>query len=70
MHMKEQPISRRGKIAIALCILASLGFFIASLVVYIRERDWPAKYVSAGVSLLAVMFIARRRRRARMARMN
>lgn len=51
--------------AIALAILASLSFFIAALVTFIRERDWPARYVSAGVTILAVTFIAIRRRASR-----
>jgi hypothetical protein len=63
--MAMQNLSRRGKVTIALAIVASLSFFIAALVIFIRERDWPAKYISAGVTILAVTFIAIRRRASR-----
>jgi hypothetical protein len=43
-----------------------LSFFIAAFVVYLRERDWPAKYIYAAVSILALMFIALRRRSRRL----
>ncbi|MFN2492131.1 MAG: hypothetical protein ABR501_04515 [Pyrinomonadaceae bacterium] len=60
--MEKQVLSTQGKIAIALGVVASLRFLIAALVVFLQTGDWPAKYVSAGVSILAVMFIAIRRR--------
>lgn len=60
--MAKQSLGRRGTVAIALAILASLSFLIAALVIFIREGDWPAKYISAGVTILAVTFIAIRRR--------
>ena len=61
----KRHFSRRGKVAIALGILASLSCFIIALVIFIRERDWPARYISAGVAILAVIFIALRRRDSR-----
>ena len=58
-------LSKRGKVAIVLGVLASASFFMTALVIFIREGDWPAKYISAGVTILAVMFIAIRRRASR-----
>ena len=55
-------MTKRGKVAVAICVLASLSFFVAAVVIFIREGDWPAKYISAAVTILAVMFIAIRRR--------
>jgi hypothetical protein len=63
--MAKQSPGRRGKVAIALAMLASLSFFIAALVIFIREGDWPAKYISAGVTILAVTFIAIKRQASR-----
>jgi hypothetical protein len=60
--MANQNLGSRGKIAISLGILASLGFLIAALVIFIREGDWPARYIYAGVAILSVMFLAIRRR--------
>jgi hypothetical protein len=34
-------------------------------VIFIREGDWPVRYISVAVSILAVMFIAIRRSPAR-----
>jgi hypothetical protein len=62
----KTELSWRGKLAIVLGILASLSFFVAAFVVFLRERDWPAKYIYAGTSILAVIFIALRRRRRRL----
>jgi hypothetical protein len=61
----KQSLSGRGKVAIALGILAGLSFLLAALMIFIREGDWPAKYVSAGVTIFAVIFIAIRRRASR-----
>jgi hypothetical protein len=57
--------SRLGKVAVIVCILTSLSFFTIALVIFIREGDWPARYISVAVSILAVMFIAIRRSPAR-----
>jgi hypothetical protein len=61
--MTKHSFSTTGKIAIVLGILASLGFFVAALAIFIKERDWPARYLSVGVTILAVILIAIRRRR-------
>ncbi|HEY0005484.1 MAG TPA: hypothetical protein VGB17_11795 [Pyrinomonadaceae bacterium] len=61
----KPDLSRRGKVAMALSILASLSFFTTALVIFIREGDWPAKYISAGLTILAITFIAVRRRASR-----
>jgi len=53
------------KVAVVVCILASLSFLTAAVVIFIRTHDWPARYISMGVTLLAVMFIALRRRGSR-----
>jgi len=63
--MTEQTLNKRAKVAIALGILTSLGFFLTALLIFIREGDWPARYISAGVTILAVLFIALRRRTSR-----
>ena len=60
--MPEQVLTRRFKVALVVGILAALSFFVAALVTFLREGDWPAKYVSLGAGILAAMFIARRRR--------
>ena len=65
MKMTEQPLKKRAKVAIVICILASLGFLIAAVAIFIREGDWPARYISAGVTILAVLVIALRRRTSR-----
>ncbi len=64
--MPDQRLSRRGKVAIALGILGGLAFLLAALVTFLREGDWPAKYVSAALSIFAVMVIAVRRRARRL----
>ena len=63
--MVKQSFSGWGKLVIMLCILASLSFLITALVIFIREGDWPARYISAGVTILAVMFVALKRRASR-----
>lgn len=55
-------MTKRDKVAVVLCVLASLSFLVVAIVVFIQEGDWPAKYISAAVTILAVMFIAMRRR--------
>jgi hypothetical protein len=61
--MSKHGFSTQAKIAIVLGLLASLSCFVAAVVIFIKERDWPARYLSAGVTILAVIFIAIRRRR-------
>ncbi len=63
--MVEQRLSRVAVIAIILGALGGFAFLIVALVVFLRHGDWPARYISAGVSLLAVTFIAIRRRTQR-----
>ena len=57
----RHSLGGRIKVAIALAVFAGLGFLVAALVIFIREGDWPARYISAGVTILAVTFIAVRR---------
>ncbi len=63
--MAKQSLGWRGQVAVALAVLASLSFFMAALVILTREGDLPAKYISVGFTILAVMFIAIRRRASR-----
>ena len=63
--MAKQRLSPRHKVAIALCVLASMSFLIAALVTFIQKGDWPAQYIYAGLTILAAMFIAIRRRASR-----
>lgn len=60
--MSDQTLPKRARVAILFGVLLAFGFLIAALVTFIREGDWPAGYVSAGVSVLAVMLIVIRRR--------
>jgi hypothetical protein len=60
-QMMRQSLSGRVKVAIALAVLAGLSFLAAALIIFIRKGDWPARYISAGVTILAVTFIAVRR---------
>jgi hypothetical protein len=64
--MENPGLKTRHKIGITLVVMTSLGFLIAALVTFLREGDWPAKYISAALTLLAAMFIAFRRRAARL----
>jgi Na+/H+ antiporter NhaC len=57
-----QRLNWAARIAIIFGILGGFAFLITALVIFLRSGDWPAKYISAGVSLLAVTFIAIRRR--------
>ena len=63
--MTLQGLSRRGKIAFALGIVASVFCFATAIVIYVRERDWPARYIFAGVTILSVMFRVMRRQATR-----
>jgi hypothetical protein len=45
----------------ALGVLAGLTFLIIALVIYLQDRDWPARYLGAGVTILAVVFVLMRR---------
>ncbi len=63
--MADQDLTKRVKVAIVLGALVSLGFLVAALVTFIQDGDWPARYVSAGIGILAAMFIAVRRARKR-----
>ena len=63
--MAEQTITKRVSVAILLGVLVAFAFLVAATVVFIQEGDWPARYVSAGFTILAVMFIAVRRRTRR-----
>ncbi len=63
--MRDQTLTRRIKVAILLGVLVGFGFLVAAVIVFIQEGDWPARYVSAGFTILAVMFIAVRRRTRR-----
>lgn len=58
--MPDQLLTKR-RIAIVLGVLVALAFLIAAAVIFIQEGDWPARYISAGIGILAVMFIAARR---------
>jgi FtsH-binding integral membrane protein len=60
--MTKERFSRRAWIVIAVSLLASLTFLIAAVVIFLQKGDWPARYISVGVTILAVMFIAIRRR--------
>lgn len=63
--MADQTLTKRMKVAILVSILVAFAFLVAAVVVFIQEGDWPARYVSAGFTILAVMFIAVRRRTRR-----
>lgn len=63
--MRDQTLTRCIKVAILLGVLVAFGFLVAAVVVFIQEGDWPARYVSAGFTILAVMFIAVRGRTRR-----
>ncbi len=58
--MPDQTFTRR--VAILFGVLVALSFLVAALVIFIREGDWPARYVAGGTTILAAMFIAVRRR--------
>lgn len=60
-QMPDQLLTKRIRIAIVLGVLVALAFLIAAAVIFIQEGDWPARYISAGIGILAVMFIAARR---------
>lgn len=60
--MPDQILTKRVKVALVLGVLIALSFFVAAVVTFIQVGDWPASYVSAGVTILAAMFIALRRR--------
>jgi hypothetical protein len=55
----------KGKLLIVLAGLASAAFIIAAVVTFVRERDWPAKYLYAAAMIWLVVFIALRRRARR-----
>lgn len=55
-------LSKRVKIVIALAFLASAGFVVAAVMTFIREGDWPAKYLSVAATILLVVVIALKRR--------
>ncbi len=57
--------NRRARLAVALGFLVGPSLLIIALVIFIREGDWPARYISAGVTVLAVTFILIRRRISR-----
>lgn len=61
----NSPVSKRAQIAVVLAILASAGFVCAAVVTFIREGDWPAKYLSAAATILLVVVIAFKRRARR-----
>jgi hypothetical protein len=50
---------------IGLAFLASAGFVVAAVVTFIREGDWPAKYLSAAAMILLVVGVALKRRARR-----
>ncbi len=60
--MSDRKFNRLGKIVIAVGVCAALAFFILAIVIFIQERDWPARYISMGCAILAATFIAARRR--------
>lgn len=60
--MPDQVLTKRVKVALLLGVLVALSFLVAALVTFIQQGDWPARYVSVGVGILAAMFIAVRRR--------
>ena len=63
--MPDQVLTKQVKVALLFGVLVALGFLVAALVTFIQKGDWPASYVSAGVGILAGMFIAIRRRARR-----
>jgi len=64
--MVERGLSRRSKIAISLGMLAALSFLLLAFFIFLRDGDWPAKYISIGISLFAVIVVALRRRARRL----
>ena len=63
--MANQVLTKRGKVVIVLCALVALSFLVAALVTFIQTGDWPARYVYAGVLILAGIFIGIRKRARR-----
>jgi len=63
--MPEQALTKRATVGIVFGVLVALSFLVAALVTYIQEGDWPARYVSAGITILAVILIAVKRRTSR-----
>ena len=60
--MTQRKLNRLGQTVVVLGICAGLAFLILALVIFTREHDWPARYISMGVGILAATFIAYRRR--------
>jgi len=63
--MPDQALTKRATVGIVLGVLVALSFLVAALVTYIQEGDWPARYVSASITILAVILIAVKRRTSR-----
>ncbi|MEP6636552.1 MAG: hypothetical protein ABJB97_07480 [Acidobacteriota bacterium] len=62
--MTRRNLNTLGRVVMVLGVCAGLAFLILALVIFIQEHDWPAKYISIGVGILAATFIAFRRRAA------
>jgi hypothetical protein len=60
--MTKEGFSARARMAIAVSLLVSLTFLIVAVVIFLQKGDWPARYISVTVTILAVVFIAIRRR--------
>ena len=56
--MIKENLGSWAKIAIALGFVAGLSFLILAVVIFIQEGDWPARYISTGVTIWSVTFIA------------
>jgi hypothetical protein len=63
--LSADSLSNGAKLVIVLAILASGGFIIAAVVTFIREGDWPAKYLSIAATILLVLVIGLKRRSRR-----
>ena len=59
------PVSKRSQIAVVLAILGSAGFVCAAAVTFIREGDWPAKYLYTAAMILLIVVIGLKRRARR-----
>lgn len=56
-----RTVEMKGKLILVLGGLASAGLIIAAMVTFIRERDWPAKYLYPAAMIWLVIFNALKR---------
>jgi hypothetical protein len=52
--MPDQTLTKRIRVAVLLGVLVALSFLVAAVVIFIQDGDWPARYVAAGITILAV----------------